>query len=232
MWRLVDEAGGGQQSPALLARVQRMLPAHGDGDLFRPPARTRLYCIRPFCPEDQVSTHLPAFAPSAWLFSTRVPSESAGRPVQGGECRHAAPLSGVRRHLGACALARRLSSGCSLWSALSLLGGELRPSPGCALLLDDDAGLCGCALALLDAKEAAAKSQVSRRSFRRSSGCVGGVYRSASVHQRAGSPSVLEEFPSLVSMRLLPRVTDFSPVERLMSQLLSSLRSAGTFGSS
>lgn len=50
--------------------------------------------------------------------------------------------------------------------ALSLLSGELRPSPEAALVLEDDAGLCGYALALIDAKEAAATSQVIRRSFR------------------------------------------------------------------
>lgn len=38
---------------------------------------------------------------------------------------------------------------------------------------------------------------------------------------------MLEEFPSLVTMQLLPRVTDSSPAERMMRQLLSSVRNAG-----
>lgn len=42
----------------------------------------------------------------------------------------------------------------------SLLSGELQPSPASALVLEDDAGVCGCALALIDAKEAADKCQV------------------------------------------------------------------------
>lgn len=52
---------------------------------------------------------------------------------------------------------------------------------------------------------------------------------SAPTLQRALSPSVLEEFPSLVTMQVLPRVTDSSPAKRLMCQLLSSIRTTGTF---
>lgn len=55
----------------------------------------------------------------------------------------------------------------------------------------------------------------------------GVVYVSASTLQRAVSPSVLEEFPSLVTMQVLPRVTDSSPAKRMMSQLLFSIRNAG-----
>lgn len=57
-------------------------------------------------------------------------------------------------------LTLQLDFGCSSCSALSLLSGALRPSPDSALVLEDDAGLCGYALALIDAKEAAAKSEV------------------------------------------------------------------------
>lgn len=52
------------------------------------------------------------------------------------------------------------------------------------------------------------------------------------VHQRAISPSVLEEFPSLVTMQLLPRVTDSSPAKRMMLQLLSSIRNTGMYRTS
>lgn len=146
----------------------------------------------------------------------------------------AAPLSEVRRRLAAYALTLSLASAGCLCLALSLLSGELRPSPGSALVLEDDAGLCGCALALVDAKEAAAKCQVIRRSFSCPYAKVepAGVHHSASVHQRAVSPSVLEEFPSLVTMQLLPRVTDWSPAKRMMSQLLSSIRTSGRLRSS
>lgn len=42
----------------------------------------------------------------------------------------------------------------------SLSAGEISPSPLCGLILEDDLGLCGYALALTDAKPAAAKIQV------------------------------------------------------------------------
>lgn len=41
----------------------------------------------------------------------------------------------------------------------SLLEGEILPSPDCALILEDDMGVCGYALSL-DAKQAATKVQV------------------------------------------------------------------------
>lgn len=52
----------------------------------------------------------------------------------------------------------------------SLLEGETFPSPDCALVLEDETGVCGYALALSDAKQAAAKVQVtdSTRSSRAS----------------------------------------------------------------
>lgn len=51
---------------------------------------------------------------------------------------------------------------------------------------------------------------------------------SASFPQRALSPGS-EEFPSLITMQVLPRVTDSSPAKRLVAQLLSTIRNAGTF---
>lgn len=54
---------------------------------------------------------------------------------------------------------------CFLWSPFSLLTGELCPSPESALVLEDDIGLCGYALALFDAKQAAAKTQVTNCRF-------------------------------------------------------------------
>lgn len=42
----------------------------------------------------------------------------------------------------------------------SLSAGEIPPSSLCGLILEDDLGLCGYALALIDAKPAAAKIQV------------------------------------------------------------------------
>lgn len=42
----------------------------------------------------------------------------------------------------------------------SLSVGDLSPSPECALVLEDEIGMCGYALALTDAKSASAKIQV------------------------------------------------------------------------
>lgn len=42
----------------------------------------------------------------------------------------------------------------------SLSAGEISPSPQCALVLEDEIGVCGYALALIDAKPAAVKAQV------------------------------------------------------------------------
>lgn len=38
---------------------------------------------------------------------------------------------------------------------------------------------------------------------------------------------MFEDFPSLVTMQVLPRVTDPSPAKRMIGQLLSSIRSSG-----
>lgn len=88
----------------------------------------------------------------------------------------------------------------------SLSVGDLSPSPECALVLEDEAGMCGYALALTDAKPAAAKIQ------------------------RAVSDAVLKDFPSLVTIQVLPRVTDPSPAKRMIGCLLSSIRSSGSSG--
>lgn len=152
-----------------------MLPGHGDGDLFRHPPRTQVYCIRPSRPEDQVRILLIR----SWLiqsgFSQRTfaPSASAGAYFQGDErgerSRHgwtvATSLSVVRRQLSAGVLTFKPDSGCFSWWHFSLLSGELCPSPGSALVLEDDLGLCGYALALTDAKQAAAKTQVIKCRF-------------------------------------------------------------------
>lgn len=45
-------------------------------------------------------------------------------------------------------------------SCYSLSIGEISPSPECGLVLEDEVGLCGYALALTDAKQAAAAVQV------------------------------------------------------------------------
>ncbi|KAM4585488.1 protein O-GlcNAcase [Odontesthes bonariensis] len=83
-----------------------------------------------------------------------------------------------------------------------LSGGDISPSPQCALVVEDEFGVCGYALALTDAKPAAAKIQ----------------------------RVVSEDFPSLVVVQVLPRVTDPSPTKRMMGQLLSSIRSSGSRG--
>lgn len=50
---------------------------------------------------------------------------------------------------------------------------------------------------------------------------------SISKLQRAVSGSVFEEFPSVIALEMLPRVTDPSPAKRMIGQLLSSIRSSG-----
>ena len=45
-------------------------------------------------------------------------------------------------------------------SPSSLSAGEISPSPQCALVLEDEIGMCGYALALVDAKTVATKIQV------------------------------------------------------------------------
>ncbi|XP_068995830.1 protein O-GlcNAcase isoform X1 [Embiotoca jacksoni] len=149
----------------LSGEFQRMLPGHGNRDLFRRPAMTSVYSIRPYCPEDTMEV------------------QRIFREMQSGE--------------GEAALMAQppLISD-------SLSAGDVPPSPRCALVLEDEVGMCGYALALTNAKPAAAKIQ----------------------------RAVSEEFPSLVAVQVLPRVTDASPAKRMIGQLLSSIRSSGSRG--
>ncbi|XP_028302900.1 protein O-GlcNAcase isoform X2 [Gouania willdenowi] len=154
----------------LSGEFQRMLPGHGNRDLFRQPAATAVYCIRPYCPEDKVEV------------------QRVYRGMQeAGDDKTPAMMEPPL-----------LSDGLS--------AGELPPSPQCALVLEDDFGICGYALALVDAKLSVTKLQ------------------------GALSDSLLEEFPSLVAVQVLPRVSDPSPAKRLLTQLLSCLRSSGSKG--
>lgn len=154
----------------LSGEFQRMLPCHGNRDLFRHPPMTEVYCIRPYCPEDKMEVQrifgeMQSAGGGKDPLMTQPPLICDGLPV-----------------------------------------GELSPSPQCALVLEDEIGVCGYALALIDAKPAAAKIQ------------------------RAVSDSVLKEFPSLVTVQVLPRVTDPSPAKRMIGHLLSSMRSSGSGG--
>uniref|UniRef100_A0A3B4ASR8 protein O-GlcNAcase n=1 Tax=Periophthalmus magnuspinnatus TaxID=409849 RepID=A0A3B4ASR8_9GOBI len=133
----------------LSGEFQRMLPGHGNRDLFKHPPSTAVYCIRPFCPEDKVMN-----------------------------------LITQQRVL--------------------LLDLETPPLPHCALVMEDEITVCGYALALMDAKPATVKVQL--------------------------DASVLKDFPSLLTVQVLPRVTDPSPAKRMISQLLSSLKTSGSTG--
>lgn len=148
----------------LSGEFQRMLPCHGNRDLFRHPPMTAVYTIRPYCPNDKLEVQR--------IFSEMQKLQMVQPPLM-----------------------------CD-----SLSAGEISPSPQCALVLEDDIGMCGYALALTDAKPAAAQIQ------------------------RAVSDSVLKDFPSLLTVQVLPRVTDPSPAERMIGRLLSSIRSSGSRG--
>ncbi|XP_073328701.1 protein O-GlcNAcase [Pagrus major] len=154
----------------LSGEFQRMLPCHGNRDLFRHPPMTEVYSIRPYCPEDKMEVQR--------VFREM---QSAG----GGKD----PLMAQPPLV------------CDVLSE-----GEISPSPQCALILEDEIGVCGYALALTNAKPAAAKIQ------------------------RAVSDSVLKDFPSLVTIQVLPRVMDSSPANRMIGRLLSYIRSSGSRG--
>lgn len=134
--------------------------------MFRHPPRTQVYCIRPYCPEDQVRILLTVFSHSVWIFKILLAlSDTAGSCFQGDGWREqscssavATSLSVVRRQFSVCVLTFKIVYECFLWSPFSLLTGELCPSPESALVLEDDIGLCGYALALIDAKQV--KTQV------------------------------------------------------------------------
>lgn len=154
----------------LSGEFQRMLPGHGNRDLFKHPPMTAVYCIRPYCPEDKDEVQ-------------RIFREMQ-RP--GGD---KAPLMMQP----------------PLMSDI-LLELDAPPSPHCALVVEDELGVCGYALALPDAKPAAVKIQ------------------------RELGTSVLKDYPSLLTVQVLPRVTDPSPAKRMISQLLSSLKNSGSAG--
>lgn len=156
----------------LSGEFQRMLPCHGNRDLFRHPPMTTVYSIRPYCPQDQAEVQ-------------RIHMEMQR---DGGEEGKISPSS---QH-------ELLSDG--------LPAGRPPPSPQCGLVLEDDWGVCGYALGLPQALAA------------------------ASHHQRAQYESVLGDFPSLLAMQLLPRVSDPAPARRMMGSLLSSLKTSGSRG--
>uniref|UniRef100_A0A1A7Y9D0 protein O-GlcNAcase n=1 Tax=Iconisemion striatum TaxID=60296 RepID=A0A1A7Y9D0_9TELE len=87
-----------------------------------------------------------------------------------------------------------------------LSSGQIPPSSECAFVLEDELGVCGYALALTDTKAAAAKIQ------------------------RDVNEPLLKDFPSLVLVQVLPRVTDPAPAKRMVGQLLSSISSSGSRG--
>ncbi|XP_068448448.1 protein O-GlcNAcase [Clinocottus analis] len=154
----------------LSGEFQRMLPCHGNRDIFKHPPMTAVYSIRPHCTEDKLEVQ---------RIFREMQSTGEGK----------APL---------------MMQSPLICDGLS--AGEISPSPQCALILEDESGVCGYALALIDAKPAATRSQ------------------------RAVSESVLKDFPSLVTIQVLPRVTDPAPAKRMIGQLLSSLSSSGSRG--
>ncbi|XP_029990594.1 protein O-GlcNAcase isoform X2 [Sphaeramia orbicularis] len=153
----------------LSGEFQRMLPCHGNRDLFRHPPMTAVYCIRPYCPEDKTEV------------------QRISREMQRGEAN--VPLVMQPPLLGDV-----------------LSGGDIPPSPQCALVLEDEMGMCGYALALTDVKPAAAKIQ------------------------RGVNDPVFKDYPSLLTLQVLPRVTDPSPAKRMIGHLLSSIKSSGSGG--
>uniref|UniRef100_A0A3B5M4N5 O-GlcNAcase like n=1 Tax=Xiphophorus couchianus TaxID=32473 RepID=A0A3B5M4N5_9TELE len=148
----------------LSGEFQRMLPGHGNRDLFKHPPMTAVYCIRPYCSDDKAEVQ-------------KIFKEMRRRDEQSPKL-----------------ISDRLSLG------------DVAPSPQCALVVEDDIGVCGYALALTDAKQA------------------------AGTEQRPGSDALLKDYPSLVVVQVLPRVTDPSPARRMVTQLLSSIRSSGSRG--
>nr|XP_061792169.1 protein O-GlcNAcase [Nerophis lumbriciformis] len=154
----------------LSGEFQRMLPGHGNRDLFKYSPKTSVYCIRPYCAEDKMDVQ---------RIFVQMQRE---RQIKGSSTTESPLISDI------------------------LSTGKVLPSPQCALVLEDDFGVCGYMLALTDAKEAAASIQ------------------------RDTSDSVFEKFPSLVTGQVLPRVTDPSLAKRMIGQLLSTIRSCGSRG--
>ncbi|XP_045061206.1 protein O-GlcNAcase isoform X1 [Coregonus clupeaformis] len=113
----------------LSGEFQRMLPCHGNRDLFRHPPMTSVYSIRPYCPEDKTEI------------------QKIHMAMQRGEAK-----------IPAAALPALTSDGVPL-SLPRLAGGQLSPSPNCGLVLEDERGVCGYALGLCDATAAALNNQ-------------------------------------------------------------------------
>ncbi|XP_036442245.1 protein O-GlcNAcase [Colossoma macropomum] len=146
----------------LSGEFQRMLPCHGNRDLFRTPPASRVYTIRPCTPKDKSEV-------------LRLSKEMQSETLQ------QAALIGDR-----------------------LVDGQLSPSKYCDLVLEDEAGLCGFAFALTDAKTAMTKSQYPE--------------------------TMLRDFPSLMAIQIHPRVPDPNTAKRLISSVLSSLKESGSIG--
>ncbi|MCI4383266.1 hypothetical protein PGIGA_G00024300 [Pangasianodon gigas] len=146
----------------LSGEFQRMLPCHGNRDLFRSPPATRVYTIRPCTPKDKSEV-------------LRLSKEMQSETLQ------QTALLGER-----------------------LVDGQIAPSKHCDLVLEDEVGICGFALALTDAKTAITTSQYPE--------------------------TMLRDFPSLMIIQIHPRVPDPNTAKRLIGNMLSLLQEAGSTG--
>ncbi|XP_030627107.1 protein O-GlcNAcase [Chanos chanos] len=146
----------------LSGEFQRMLPCHGNRDLFRSPPASRVYTIRPYSIKDQAEVHK--------IFS-EIHGDTIAKPELVGD---------------------------------SLAEGQITPSQNCGFLLEDESGICGYALGLSEAGPVMNKAQY--------------------------PDSFLHEFPSLVTIEVLPKIPDPSAVKRLIGSLISSMRTSGSKG--
>ncbi|XP_026159867.1 protein O-GlcNAcase isoform X1 [Mastacembelus armatus] len=179
----------------LSGEFQRMLPGHGNRDLFRHPPMTAVYCIRPYCPEDKMEVQ--RIFRQMQRVEGKVPLMTQSPLI----CDRYVTRSVLSIHTFVCHFISPFPL-----PHCSLSAGEIPPSPLCALILEDEIGVCGYALALIDAKPAASKIE------------------------RVISDSVFKEFPSLVTIQVLPRVTDPSPTKRMIDWLMTSICSSGSRG--
>ncbi|XP_067286968.1 protein O-GlcNAcase isoform X2 [Pseudorasbora parva] len=85
-----------------------------------------------------------------------------------------------------------------------LVEGQVTPSQNCSLILDDASGVCGYAFALSDAKTAMTKAQYPE--------------------------TMLQDFPSVLALQIHCKVPDHEAAKRLILQVLSALRDAGSKG--
>ncbi|KAK2869425.1 hypothetical protein Q7C36_001296 [Tachysurus vachellii] len=146
----------------LSGEFQRMLPCHGNRDLFRTPPATRVYTMRPCTPKDKSEV-------------LRLSKEMQTETLQ------QVALIGDR-----------------------LVDGQIAPSKQCALVLEDEVGICGFALALTDAKSAMTTSQYPE--------------------------TMLRDFPSIMIIQIHPRVPDPNTAKRLIGNMFSLLQEAGSTG--